>query len=49
MIDVTELAQYVDRRLPDLTFEAFKLRQVPQMSILELKFPAGIQDRAATC
>ncbi|MCK1385685.1 hypothetical protein, partial [Bradyrhizobium sp. 21] len=39
VIDVTELAQYVDRRLPDLTFEAFKLRQVPQMSIVGSNFP----------
>jgi len=39
VIDVTELAQYVDRRLPDLTFDAFKLRQVPQMSIVGSSFP----------
>jgi WD40 repeat protein/uncharacterized caspase-like protein len=39
VIDVTELAQYVDRRLPDLTYDAFKLRQVPQMSIVGSDFP----------
>ncbi|MCK1386638.1 caspase family protein [Bradyrhizobium sp. 21] len=39
VIDVTELAQYVDRHLPDLTFDAFKLRQVPQMSIVGSNFP----------
>lgn len=39
VIDVTELAQYVDRRLPDLTFDAFRLRQVPQMSIVGSNFP----------
>jgi uncharacterized caspase-like protein len=39
VIDVTELAQYVDRQLPDLTFDAFKLRQVPQMSIVGSNFP----------
>ncbi|WP_454620442.1 WD40 domain-containing protein [Bradyrhizobium cenepequi] len=39
VVDVTELATYVDRRLPDLTYEAFKLRQVPQMSIVGSNFP----------
>ena len=39
VIDVTELAQYVDRKLPDLTYDAFKLRQVPQMSIVGSNFP----------
>lgn len=39
VIDVTELAAYVDRRLPDLSFEAFRLRQVPQMSIVGSNFP----------
>jgi WD40 repeat protein len=39
VIDVTELAQYVDRRLPDLTYDVFKLRQVPQMSIVGSNFP----------
>src|SRR5262249_49170480 len=39
VIDVTELAQYVDRRLPDLTNDAFRLRQVPQMSIVRSNFP----------
>jgi WD40 repeat protein len=39
VIDVTELAQYVDRRLPELTYDAFKLRQVPQMSIVGSNFP----------
>jgi WD40 repeat protein len=39
VIDVTELAQYVDSRLPELTYDAFKLRQVPQMSIVGSNFP----------
>jgi WD40 repeat protein len=39
VIDVTELATYVDRRLPDLTYDAFRLRQVPQMSIVGSNFP----------
>jgi WD40 repeat protein/uncharacterized caspase-like protein len=39
VVDVTELAQYVDRRLPDLTYDVFKTRQVPQMSIVGSNFP----------
>ena len=39
VIDVTELATYVDRRLPDLTYDVFKMRQVPQMSIVGSNFP----------
>jgi WD40 repeat protein len=39
VIDVTELAQYVDQQLPELTFDAFRLRQVPQMSIVGSNFP----------
>lgn len=39
VIDVTELAQYVDHTLPNLTYKAFKLRQVPQMSIVGSSFP----------
>ncbi|MCK1386995.1 hypothetical protein, partial [Bradyrhizobium sp. 21] len=57
VIDVTELAQYVDRRRPSLTFDAFKLRQVPQMSIVGSDFllasrvallPAGHEAPAAS-
>jgi hypothetical protein len=29
LIGVTELASYVDRRVPELSYEAFKIRQVP--------------------
>ena len=32
LIEVSELAEHVDRRVPDLSFEAFKLRQIPQYS-----------------
>jgi hypothetical protein len=39
LIEVTELASYVDRRVPDLSFEAFKQRQVPQMKIVGSNFP----------
>jgi hypothetical protein len=45
VIDVTELAQYVDRRLPDLTYDVFNVRQVPQMSIVGSNFP--LASRAA--
>jgi hypothetical protein len=34
LIGVTELASYVDRRVPELSYEAFKIRQVPQMKIV---------------
>jgi WD40 repeat protein len=39
MIEVSELADYVDRRVPDLSFEVFKLRQIPQRSIVGNNFP----------
>lgn len=39
VVEVTELAQYVDRRLPELTYDAFGMRQVPQMSIVGSNFP----------
>jgi WD40 repeat protein len=39
LIGVTELASYVDRRVPELSYEAFKIRQVPQMKIVGSNFP----------
>ena len=39
LVDVTELATYVDRRLPDLTYDAFGLRVVPQMRMVGQNFP----------
>jgi WD40 repeat protein len=39
LIEVTELAGYVDQRVPDLSYEAFKYRQVPQMKIVGSNFP----------
>jgi len=39
MIEVSELADYIDQRVPDLSFEAFKLRQIPQRSIVGNNFP----------
>jgi WD40 repeat protein len=39
LIEVTELAGYIDQKVPDLSYEAFKLRQVPQMKIVGSNFP----------
>lgn len=38
LIEISELADYVDRKVPDLSFEAFKLRQIPQRSIVGSNF-----------
>lgn len=40
-IEVTELAGYLDRTVPDLSLAAFGLRQVPQMSIRGSDFALG--------
>jgi WD40 repeat protein len=37
-VDITELAGYVDQKVPELSFEAFKLRQIPQMKIVGSNF-----------
>jgi hypothetical protein len=39
LIAVTELASFVDRKVPELSYEAFKIRQVPQMKIVGSNFP----------
>jgi Bacterial SH3 domain/Caspase domain len=39
MIEVSELADYIDQKVPDISFEAFKLRQIPQRSIVGNNFP----------
>jgi hypothetical protein len=39
LIEVTELAGWIDQRVPDLSYEAFKQRQVPQMKIVGSNFP----------
>jgi WD40 repeat protein len=39
LIAVTELASYVDRRVPEISYAAFKMRQVPQMKIVGSNFP----------
>ena len=38
LIEVSELADYVDAKVPDLSFEAFKLRQIPQRNIVGNNF-----------
>ena len=39
LIEVTELAAFVDARVPEISAEAFGLRQVPQMNITGSNFP----------
>lgn len=39
LIEVTELAGYVDSRVPEISHEAFGFRQVPQMKIVGSNFP----------
>ena len=38
LIEISELADHIDRKVPDLSFEAFKLRQIPQRSIVGNNF-----------
>jgi len=38
LIEVSELADYIDQKVPDISFEAFKLRQIPQRSIVGNNF-----------
>ncbi len=40
-IEVTELATYVDDRVPVISHETFGVRQVPQMRIVGSNFPIG--------
>ena len=39
LIDVFDLASYVDRRVPEISYDAFKMRQVPQTRIVGSNFP----------
>lgn len=39
LIEVTELAAFIDQQVPDLSFKAFKMRQIPQMKIVGNSFP----------
>ncbi|MCK1389041.1 hypothetical protein, partial [Bradyrhizobium sp. 21] len=38
LIEVSELADYIDERVPDLSYNAFRLRQIPQRSIVGNNF-----------
>jgi WD40 repeat protein len=39
VVDVLELADFIDRTVPQLTYDAWKMRQVPQMKIVGSNFP----------
>jgi hypothetical protein len=38
LIEVSELADYIDQKVPDFSFAAFKLRQIPQRNIVGNNF-----------
>src|SRR6202048_5588538 len=38
LIEVSELADYIDQKVPDFSFEAFKQRQIPQRNIVGNNF-----------
>jgi uncharacterized caspase-like protein len=38
LIEVSEIADYIDQKVPDYSYEAFKLRQIPQRSIVGNNF-----------
>jgi WD40 repeat protein len=38
LIEVSELADYIDQKVPDYSFDAFKLRQIPQRNIVGNNF-----------
>jgi hypothetical protein len=38
-INILELASYVDRRVPEISYDAFQVRQVPQTKIVGSNFP----------
>jgi hypothetical protein len=46
-IEVTELAGFVDQKVPELSFEALKQRQVPQDEAGWIEFCRGQQGRGA--
>lgn len=39
LIDVTELAGYIDRMVPEVNYSAFKMRHLPQMKIVGSNYP----------
>ncbi len=44
-MDVTELASYIDRRLPEYSEAAFGYTQVPQMKVVGNTFPLALANR----
>lgn len=44
-IEVTELASFIDQKVPEISYEAFKQRQVPQMKIVGSNF--AVSDKLA--
>jgi WD40 repeat protein len=41
LVDVTELAAFVDAQVPEISFAAFRQRQFPQMKIVGSNFPVA--------
>jgi hypothetical protein len=39
MVDITELAGFVDSNVPNVSYDAFKMRQIPQMRIIGSNYP----------
>ncbi|MER8823051.1 caspase family protein [Mesorhizobium sp. M0991] len=39
LVDVTELAGFVDSNVPNVSYDAFKIRQIPQMKIVGSNYP----------
>ncbi len=39
MVDITELAGFVDSNVPNVSYDAFKMRQIPQMKIVGSNYP----------
>jgi len=39
LVGVTDLAAYIDAKVPEISDAVFKMRQVPQMSIVGSNFP----------
>src|SRR5690606_29864634 len=47
-VSVTDLASYIDARVPELSFDVFNERQVPQMSVVGSNFPLVRQTSVLT-
>ncbi|WP_376703415.1 hypothetical protein RQ479_29925 [Mesorhizobium sp. ISC25] len=39
LVDVTELAGFVDSNVPNVSYDAFRMRQIPQMKIVGSNYP----------